>query len=43
VDDNNNVEIETTNGSPNDTVVVKIKRTLAVGGKLFARLLATGP
>jgi autotransporter-associated beta strand protein len=39
VDDNNNVEIETTNGSPKDTVTVKLKRsTLGASGKLFARL-----
>ena len=39
VDDNDNVEIEVTPGSPKDTVVVKLKRsTLAAGGKLFARL-----
>jgi autotransporter-associated beta strand protein len=39
VDDNDNVEIEVTGGSPTDTVVVKLKRsTLASGGKLFARL-----
>jgi hypothetical protein len=34
-----NVIIQITDGSPKDTVVVKLKRsTLAVGGKLFARL-----
>ncbi len=39
VDDNDNVEIEVTNGSPNDTVVVKLKRsTLAPTGRIFARL-----
>jgi hypothetical protein len=39
VDDNDNVEIEVTPGSPKDTVVVKLKRSaLSAGGKLFARL-----
>ncbi|HSP42139.1 MAG TPA: autotransporter-associated beta strand repeat-containing protein [Luteolibacter sp.] len=39
VDDNDNVEIEITDGTPKDTVVVKLKRsTLGAGGKLFARL-----
>ena len=39
VDDNDNVEIETTDGSPKDTVVVKLKRsTLGASGKLFVRL-----
>lgn len=39
VDDNDNVEIEVTPGSPTDMVVVKLKRsTLGIGGKLFARL-----
>lgn len=39
VDDNDNVEIEVTTGSPTDTVVVKLKRsTLGAGGELFARL-----
>ena len=41
VDDNANVKIETTDGSPSDTVTVKLKRsTLAPGGRLFARLKA---
>jgi hypothetical protein len=39
VDDNNNVEIEVTPGTPTDAVVVKLKRsTLGSGGKLYARL-----
>jgi autotransporter-associated beta strand protein len=39
VDDNDNVEIEVTDSSPKDTVVVKLKRaTLGSSGKLFARL-----
>ena len=39
VDDNNNVEIEVTPGSPTDAVVVKLKRsTLAPDGKIFVRL-----
>ena len=44
MDDNNNVEIETTNGSPNDIVVVKLKRsTIGAGGRIFVRLLAQQP
>lgn len=39
VDDNDNVEIEVTDASPKDTVLVKLKRsTLGASGKLFARL-----
>jgi hypothetical protein len=39
VDDNDNVEIEETDGSPKDTVLVKLKRsTLGASGKLFVRL-----
>jgi hypothetical protein len=39
VDDNDNIEIEVTDGSPTDTVVVKLKRsTLGASGKIFARL-----
>jgi autotransporter-associated beta strand protein len=39
VDDNDNVEIETTAGSPKDTVVVKLKRsTLGADDQLFVRL-----
>jgi hypothetical protein len=39
VDDNNNVEIEVTPGTPTDAVVVKLKRsTLGATGKIFARL-----
>ena len=39
VDDNDNVEIEVTDASPKDTVVVKLKRsTLGAPGKIFARL-----
>jgi autotransporter-associated beta strand protein len=39
VDDNDNVDIITTPGSPTDEVVVKLKRaTLGAGGTLFARL-----
>lgn len=39
VDDNNNVEIQETDGSPKDTVVVKLKRsTLGASGELFVRL-----
>ncbi|MCU0747973.1 MAG: autotransporter-associated beta strand repeat-containing protein [Akkermansiaceae bacterium] len=38
VDDNNNVEIEETDGSPKDTVIVKLKRsTLGASGNLFVR------
>jgi autotransporter-associated beta strand protein len=39
VDDNDNVEIEETDGSPKDTVLVKLKRsTLGSSGSLFVRL-----
>jgi hypothetical protein len=39
VDDNDNVEIEVTPGTPTDAVVVKLKRsTLGATGKIFARL-----
>jgi hypothetical protein len=39
VDDNDNVEIEVTPGTPTDAVVVKLKRsTLGVAGRIFARL-----
>ncbi len=39
VDDNDNVEIEETDGSPKDTVLVKLKRsTLGASGNLFVRL-----
>ena len=39
VDDNDNVEIEVTPGTPTDAVVVKLKRsTLSVAGRIFARL-----
>lgn len=39
LDDNDNVEIEVTPGTPSDAVVVKLKRsTLGATGKLFARL-----
>lgn len=39
VDDNDNVEIVETDGSPKDTVLVKIKRsTLGSSGNLFVRL-----
>jgi autotransporter-associated beta strand protein len=39
VDDNDNVEIEETDGSPKDTVLVKLKRsTLGSSGNLFVRL-----
>ena len=39
VDDNNNVEIEATDGSPTDSVVVKLKRTtIGAAGRIFVRL-----
>jgi GTP-sensing pleiotropic transcriptional regulator CodY len=39
VDDNDNVEIEVTPGTPTDAVVVKLKRSsLGATGKIFARL-----
>jgi hypothetical protein len=39
VHDGDNVIVQITEGSPKDTLVVKLKRsTLSVGGKLFARL-----
>jgi hypothetical protein len=39
VDDNDNVEIEVTPGTPTDAVVVKLKRsTLGASGTIFARL-----
>ena len=39
VDDNDNVEIEVTPGTPTDAVVVKLKRsTLGASGEIFARL-----
>ena len=39
VDDNDNVEIEVTPGTPTDAVVVKLKRsTLGATGRIFARL-----
>lgn len=39
VDDNDNVEIEETGGSPTDAVVVKLKRsTLGASGQIFVRL-----
>jgi hypothetical protein len=39
VDNNDNVEIEVTDGTPTDAVVVKLKRsTLGATGRIFARL-----